>query len=222
MFGSTDKILQALEAEQIRRLNLTKEDLQKSYRKLAEQNFPDDQRIRFIADLGACKDAAYHYRLICKDWKEDKKLHLESSFDQHGREGLAFLFEQLDTVRDEKLKILTAFLIAETLSKLKHRDFYVSFCNRLIPVLVSLIDTNENILRRKIIIAFGWIGSSKEIDILTRQIFRDKDAFAGHGLQQVLCRCHFIEWNGKCCGRKQKKYLFKPLQKKKTCMPAGL
>lgn len=45
MFGSTDKILQALEAEQIRRLNLTKEDLQKSYRKLAEQNFPDDQRI---------------------------------------------------------------------------------------------------------------------------------------------------------------------------------
>lgn len=28
MFGSTDKILQALEAEQIRRLNLTKEDLQ--------------------------------------------------------------------------------------------------------------------------------------------------------------------------------------------------
>lgn len=123
MSGSTDKILQALEAEQIRRLNLTKEDLQKSYRKLAEQNFPDDQRIRFIADLGACKDAAYHYRLICKDWKEDKKLHLESSFDQHGREGLAFLFEQLDTVRDEKLKILTAFLIVETLSKLKHRDF---------------------------------------------------------------------------------------------------
>lgn len=200
MFGSTDKILQALEAEQIRRLNFTKEDLQKSYRKLAEQNFPDDQRIRFIADLGACKDAAYHYRLICKDWEEDKKLHLESSFDQHGREGLAFLFKQLDTVRDEKLKILTAFLIAGTLSKLKHRDFYVSFCNRLIPVLVSLIDTNENILRRKIIIAFGWIGSSKEIDILTRQIFRDKDAFAGHGLQQVLCRCHFIEWNGKCCG----------------------
>ena len=148
MSGSTDKILQALEAEQIRRLNLTKEDLQKSYRKLAEQNFPDDQRIRFIADLGACKDAAYHYRLICKDWEEDKKLHLESSFDQHGREGLAFLFEQLDTVRDEKLKILTAFLIAGTLSKLKHRDFYVSFCNRLIPVLVSLIDTNENILRR--------------------------------------------------------------------------
>ena len=39
MSGSTDKILQVLEAEQIRRLNLTKEDLQKSYRKLAEQNF---------------------------------------------------------------------------------------------------------------------------------------------------------------------------------------
>lgn len=189
MSGSTDKILRVLEAEQIRRLNLTKEDLQKSYRKLAEQNFPDDQRIRFIADLGACKDTAYHYQLICKDWEEGKRLHLESSFDQHGREGLAFLFEQLDTVGDEKLRILTAFLMAGTLSKLKHRDFYVSFCNRLIPVLVSLIDTSDDILRRKIIIAFGWIGSSKEIDILTRQISSDKDAlcraWSAAGLMQM-------------------------------------
>ena len=46
--------------------------------------------------------------------------------------------------------------------------------------------------------------------------------FAGHGLQQVLCRCHFIEWNGKCCGRKQKKYLFKPLQKKKDLYACGI
>ena len=75
MSGSTDKILQALEAEQIRRLNLTKEDLQKSYRKLAEQNFPDDQRIRFIADLGACKDAAISLSAyFVKTGKKDKKL----------------------------------------------------------------------------------------------------------------------------------------------------
>lgn len=39
MSGSTDKILQALEAEQIRRLNLTKEDLQKSYRKFGGTEF---------------------------------------------------------------------------------------------------------------------------------------------------------------------------------------
>ena len=176
MSGSTDKILEALEAERIRRQNLTKDDLQKAYDKLAEQNFPADKRIQFIADLGACKEVAYHYRLICKDWEENTKLYLESSFDKHGSEGLAFLFAQLDKGEDEKVRILTAFLIAETLSKLKHREFYLSFCNQLIPVLVSLIDTNESILRRKMIIAFGWIGSSKEIDMLIRQIVSDNDA----------------------------------------------
>lgn len=222
MSGSTDKILQALEAEQIRRLNLTKEDLQKSYRKLAEQNFPDDQRIRFIADLGACKDAAYHYRLICKDWEEDKKLHLESSFDQHGREGLAFLFEQLDTVRDEKLKILTAFLIAGTLSKLKHRDFYVSFCNRLIPVLVSLIDTNENILRRKIIIAFGWIGSSKEIDILTRQIFRDKDALCRAWSAASLMQMSFHRVEREMLRAKTKEVFVQAITEEKDLYACGI
>jgi hypothetical protein len=222
MSGSTDKILQVLEAEQIRRLNLTKEDLQKSYRKLAEQNFPDDQRIRFIADLGACKDAAYHYRLICKDWEEDKKLHLESSFDQHGREGLAFLFEQLDTVRDEKLKILTAFLIAETLSKLKHRDFYVSFCDRLIPVLVSLIDTNENILRRKIIIAFGWIGSSKEIDILTRQISRDKDALCRAWSAASLMQMSFHRVEREMLRAKTKEVFVQAITEEKDLYACGI
>ena len=218
MSGSTDKILQALGAEQIRRLNLTKEDLQKSYRKLAEQNFPDDQRIRFIADLGACKDAAYHYRLICKD----KKLHLESSFHQHGREGLAFLFEQLDTVRDEKLKILTAFLIAETLSKLKHRDFYVSFCDRLIPVLVSLIDTNENILRRKIIIAFGWIGSSKEIDILTRQISRDKDALCRAWSAASLMQMSFYRVEREMLRTKTKEVFAQAIAEEKDLYACGM
>lgn len=68
------------------------------------------------------------------------------------------------------------FLQQKPYLKLKHRDFYGSFCDPLIPVLVSLIDTNENIFRRKIIIAVGWIGTSKEIDVLIRHMLGDKDA----------------------------------------------
>ena len=60
---------------------------------LEKENFPVTKRIKFIADLGACKEIAYHYELICKDWKEDKKLNIESSFDRHGSEGIEFLFE---------------------------------------------------------------------------------------------------------------------------------
>ena len=176
MPDSTDKILNDLEAEQIRRLNLTREDLQKSYNILEEQNFPDTERIKFIADLGACKEIGYHYELVCKDWEEGKNLRLESSFDKHGAEGLEFLFDRLSKYKDERLRVFTAFLIAEILTKLKHKDFYVHFCDKLIPVLASLIETKDSNLRQKVIIAFGWVGSSEEIDILTRQMLSDNDA----------------------------------------------
>ena len=176
MSGSTEKILKEIEAEQICRRNLTKEDLQKSYNKLEEQNFSDTERIKFIADLGDCKEIEFHYELVCKDWEEGKNLCLESSFDKHGAEGLEFLFDRLSKAKDERLRVFTAFLIAEILAKLKHKDFYVNYCDKLIPVLASLIETKDNTLRQKVIIAFGWVGSSKEIDILKRRMLSDNDA----------------------------------------------
>ena len=176
MPNSTDKIINEIEAERLRRENLTLEELQEIYNKLEEQNFPETERIKFIADLGACKEIGYHYELVCKDWEEGKNLRLESSFDKHGAEGLEFLFDRLAQSKDEKLRVFTAFLIAEILTKLKHKDFYVVFCDKLIPILALLIETKDSNLRQKVIIAFGWGGSSEEIDILTRQMVSDNDA----------------------------------------------
>ena len=155
---------------------LIKENLQKAYDELEKENFPVTKRIKFIADLGSCKEIAYHYELICKDWKEDKKLNIESSFDRHGSEGIEFLFKQLSKIEDEKIRIFTVFLLAEVLSKLRHKEFYSSFCNQLILILKSLLNTNDEFLRRKIIIAFAWVGTSKEIDILTQLMLNDSDA----------------------------------------------
>lgn len=176
MPNSTDKIVNEIEAERLCRENLTLEELQEIYNKLTEQNFPDTERIKFIADLGTCKEIGYHYELVCKDWEEGKNLRLESSFDKHGAEGLEFLFDRLAQSKDEKLRVFTAFLIAEILTKLKHKDFYVVFCDKLIPILALLIETKDRNLRQKVIIAFGWVGSSEEIDILTRQMLSDNDA----------------------------------------------
>ena len=176
MPNSTDKIVNEIEAERLCRENLTLEELQEIYNKLTEQNFPDTERIKFIADLGTCKEIGYHYELVCKDWEEGKNLRLESSFDKHGAEGLEFLFDRLAQSKDEKLRVFTAFLIAEILTKLKHKDFYEVFCDKLIPILALLIETKDSNLRQKVIIAFGWVGSSEEIDILTRQMLSDNDA----------------------------------------------
>ena len=152
-------------------------DLQKRYEELKKQNFPDGERVKFIADLGASEEIELHYNLICKDRDEGTSLNLESSFYRHDKEGLEYLFTVLDNEKEECIKVFAAYLIAETLSKLRHRDFYALFCNRLIPVVTSLIEIKDASLRQKIIIALGWIGSLDEIDILTKQMLEDKDSF---------------------------------------------
>ncbi len=222
MSNSTDKILQELEEERIRRATLTKEDLQKSYLELEKENFPVTKRIKFIADLGACKEIAYHYELICKDWKEDKKLNIESSFDRHGSEGIEFLFEQLSKSEDEKIKIFTTFLIAEILSKLKHREFYSSFCNQLIPIFKSLLNTNDEILRHKIIIAFGWVGTSKEIDLLTKQMLNDSDALCRAWSATSLMQMSFHRVDKEIICKKTKNVFSQTIEKEKDLYACGI
>ena len=151
-------------------------DLQKRYKELEKQNFTDGERIKFIADLGASEEIEYHYKLICKDRDEGTNLNLSGSFYKHDKEGLEYLFEVLNSEKDESLKVFTVYLMAETLSKLRHRDFYPELCNKLIPIMTSLTEIKDALLRQKIIIALGWIGSLNEIDILTKQMSEDKDS----------------------------------------------
>ena len=157
---------------------LSLNDLEKEYLELKKENFPDGKRIKFIANLGASDEIAYHYKLICKEWQEGGKLNLESSFDRHGGAGLEFLFERLAKDSDQKLKIETIYLVAQILTKSKHRDFYTAFCDRLIPYILSFTSA-ENALRRKLIIALGWVGTLEQIEILISEM---------HGSKDSLCR----------------------------------
>ena len=167
---------------------LSLNDLEKEYLGLKKENFPDSKRIKFIANLGASSEIAYHYELICKEWQGGWQLNLESSFDRHGGAGLEFLFERLAKKSDQKLKIETIYLIAQILTKSKHRDFYAAFCDRLIPQITSFLVTND-VLRRKLIIALGWVGTLSEVEILISEMLGSKDslcrAWAAAGLMQM-------------------------------------
>ena len=167
---------------------LSLNDLEKEYLGLKKENFPDSKRIKFIANLGASDEIAYHYELICKEWQEGRQLNLESSFDRHGGAGLEFLFERLAKKSDQKIKIETIYLIAQILSKSKHRDFYTTFCDRLIPQITSFLETND-VFRRKLIIALGWVGTLEQIDILISEMLNSKDslcrAWAAASLMQM-------------------------------------
>ena len=167
---------------------LSLNDLEKEYLGLKKENFQDSKRIKFIANLGASSEIAYHYELICKEWQDGGQLNLESSFDRHGSAGLEFLFERLAKKSDQKLKIETIYLIAQILSKSKHRDFYTAFCDRLIPQITSFLETNDA-FRRKLIIALGWVGSLEQIEILISEMLNSKDslcrAWAAASLMQM-------------------------------------
>ncbi|MBE9869147.1 HEAT repeat domain-containing protein [Campylobacter concisus] len=167
---------------------LSLNDLEKEYLGLKKENFPDSKSIKFIANLGASSEIAYHYELICKEWQGGWQLNLESSFDRHGGAGLEFLFERLAKKSDQKLKIETIYLIAQILTKSKHRDFYAAFCDRLIPQITSFLETNDA-LRRKLIIALGWVGSLEQIEILISEMLNSKDslcrAWAAASLMQM-------------------------------------
>lgn len=222
MLNSINKILQELEVEQIRRATLTKEDLKKAYFELEKENFPAGKRIKFIADLGTCKEIAYHYELICKDWEENKNLNIESSFDRHGSEGIEFLFEMLSKIEDEKIKIFSAFLIAEILSKLKHREFYSSFSNKIIPILETFLNINDEIFRRKIIIAFGWVASSKEIDILTKLMLNDSDALCRAWSATSLVQMSFHRVKAEIICEKTKNIFVQVIEKEKDLYACGI
>ena len=154
---------------------LSLNDLEKEYLELKKENFPDGKRIKFITNLGASSEIAYHYELICKEWQDGRQLNLESSFDRHGGAGLEFLFERLAKKGDQKLKIETIYLIAQILTKSKHRDFYTAFCDRLIPQITSFLETNYA-FRRKLIIALGWVGTLEQIEILISEMLGSKDS----------------------------------------------
>ena len=98
------------------------------------------------------------------------------------------MFERLAKKGDQKLKIETIYLIAQILSKSKHRDFYAAFCDRLIPQITSFLETND-VLRRKLIIALGWVGTLEQIDILISEMLESKDslcrAWAAASLMQM-------------------------------------
>jgi len=169
---------------------LSLNDLEKEYLELKKENFQDSKRIKFIANLGASDEIAYHYELICKEWQEGGQLNLESSFDRHGGAGLEFLFEHLAKKSDQKLKIETIYLMAQILSKSKHRDFYAAFCDRLIPQIISFLGTNDA-PRRKLIIALGWVGTLEQIDILISEMLESKDSLCRAWVAASLMQMSF-------------------------------
>ena len=211
------------------------ENPEQTYEELEKENFPDGKRIRFIAELGASSDIEGHFRLICRTWKEEKNLRLESSFDRHGEEGLRFLLERLrqteitdalleEQEASEKLReaVFTAYLLAEILSQGRHRSYYPSYCEKLLPFLLRLLETEEDFLREKCLIALGWIASEREIPFLTGKMLEDRDAFCRAWAASSLMQMSFHRVNGAILQEETKKDFAKAIEEEKDLQASGI
>ena len=211
------------------------ENPEQTYEELEKENFPDGKRIRFIAELGASSDIEGHFRLICRTWKEEKNLRLESSFDRHGEEGLRFLLERLrrteitdalleEQEASEELReaVFTAYLLAEILSQGRHRSYYPFYCEELLPFLLRLLETKEDSLREKCLIALGWIAGEREIPFLTGKMLEDRDALCRAWAASSLMQMSFHRVNRVILQEETKKDFAKAIEEEKDLQASGI
>ena len=211
------------------------ENPEQAYEELEKENFPDGKRIRFIAELGASSDIEGHFRLICRTWKEEKNLRLESSFDRHGEEGLRFLLERLKKTEisdallqrqeaSEELReaVFTAYLLAEILSKERHREHYPLYCEELLPFLLRFSETEEDFLREKCLIALGWVAGEREIPLLTGKMLEDRDALCRAWAASSLMQMSFHRVNGEILQEETKKDFAKAIEEEKDLQASGI
>ena len=211
------------------------ENPEQTYEELEKENFPDGKRIRFIAELGASSNIEGHFRLICRTWKEEKNLRLESSFDRHGEEGLRFLLERLkkteisDALRqrqeaseEHREAVFTAYLLAEILSQGRHREYFSSYCEELLPFLLRFSETEEDFLREKCLIALGWVAGEREIPFLTRKMLEDRDAFCRAWAASSLMQMSFHRVNGAILQEETKKDFAKAIEEEKNLQTCGI
>lgn len=85
----------------------------------------------------------------------------------------------------------TAYLAAKILSKLRHRDFYAARAKELAALLTARWEISDIALRRKQIIALGWIGSGSEINLLIDSMQSDSDALCRAWAAAALMQLSF-------------------------------
>ena len=207
--------------------------MRKSYRELTEEIKTDGERLKLIAALGSSDVLAYHYALISEDWAAGGTLMLENSFDRHGEAGIVFWLERLrafGTASKTNTSAAvgtgaytdTAYLAAKILSQLRHRDFYAARAKELAALLTARWEISDIALRRKQIIALGWIGSEAEVDVLIGTMQGDTDALCRAWAAAALMQLSFHAVDAAFLRERTKTAFAEAIQKEGDLNAAGI
>ena len=116
----------------------------------------------------------------------------------------------------------TAYLAAKILSQLRHRDFYAARAKELAALLTARWEISDIALRRKQIIALGWIGSESEINLLIDSMQSDSDALCRAWAAAALMQLSFHGVAADALREKTKTAFAATIQKEGDLNAAGI
>ena len=118
--------------------------------------------------------------------------------------------------------MFTACLLSEILSKGRHREYFPSYCEKLLPFLLRLIETEDDFLRRKCLIALGWVAGEREIPLLTGKMLRDRDALCRAWAASSLMQLSFHRVSGGILQEETKSDFAKAIEEEKDLRACGI
>ena len=116
----------------------------------------------------------------------------------------------------------TAYLAAKILSQLRHRDFYAARAKELAALLTARWEISDIALRRKQIIALGWIGSEAEVDVLIGTMQGDTDALCRAWAAAALMQLSFHAVDAAFLRERTKTAFAEAIQKEGDLNAAGI
>ena len=116
----------------------------------------------------------------------------------------------------------TAYLAAKILSQLRHRDFYAARAKELAALLTARWEISDIALRRKQIIALGWIGSEAEINLLIDSMQSDSDALCRAWAAAALMQLSFHAVDAAFLRERTKTAFAEAIQKEGDLNAAGI
>ena len=116
----------------------------------------------------------------------------------------------------------TAYLAAKILSQLRHRDFYAARAKELAALLTARWEISDIALRRKQIIALGWIGSESEINLLIDSMQSDSDALCRAWAAAALMQLSFHAVDAAFLRERTKTAFAEAIQKEGDLNAAGI
>jgi hypothetical protein len=146
------------------------------YNDLASRGFPLQETLEFLDGLSKSDDIGSHFRICCMDAERpvsERKSGASLLFRDRGRTGVDYLMPLLDA--DDRTASHAAFLLASFPSLGPSLSSGEGAAVR--RALARLAESDDAMVRRRSIIAIGWIGTEEEIPLLSRHLLTDEDAY---------------------------------------------